>query len=71
MKIAITIVKVLMAITFGLIAGLAVMLLLPLLFTFALIKIIGGAATSIRYHKTKSKNVRRNKKTTPFIMADH
>jgi cell division septal protein FtsQ len=48
MKIAITIVKVLMAITFGLIAGLAVMLLLPLLFTFALIKIIGGAAASIR-----------------------
>ena len=40
MKIAITIVKVLMAITFGLIAG-------PLLFTFALIKIIGGAAASI------------------------
>lgn len=48
MKIAITILKVLMAITFGLIAGLAVMLLLPLLITFALIKIIGGAATSIR-----------------------
>ncbi len=40
--------KVLMAITFGLIAGLAVLLILPLLFTFALIKIIGGAATSIR-----------------------
>ena len=48
MKIAITILKVLMAITFGLIAGLAVMLLLPLLFTLALIKIIGGAAASIR-----------------------
>ena len=42
MKIAITIVKVLMAITFGLIAGLAVLLMLPLLFTF-----IGGAAASI------------------------
>lgn len=48
MKIAITIVKVLMAITFGLITGLALMLLLPLLFTLALIKIIGGAAASIR-----------------------
>lgn len=48
MKIAITILKVLMAITFGLIAGIAVMLLLPLLFTFALIKIIGDAAASIR-----------------------
>ncbi len=48
MKIAITIVKVLMAITFGLIAGLAVLLILPLLFTLALIKIIGGAAASIR-----------------------
>lgn len=48
MKIAITIVKVLMAITFGLIAGLAMMLILPLLFPFALIKIIGGAATSIK-----------------------
>lgn len=48
MKIAITILKVLMAITFGLIAGIAVILLLPLLFTFALIKIIGGAAASIR-----------------------
>lgn len=48
MKIAITIVKVLMAITFGLIAGITVMLLLPLLFTFALIKIIGGAVASIR-----------------------
>lgn len=48
MKIAITIVKVLMTITFGLIAGLAMMLILPLLFTFALIKIIGGAATSIK-----------------------
>lgn len=48
MKIAITIVKVLMATILGLIAGLAVLLILPLLFTFALIKIIGGAATSIR-----------------------
>ena len=48
MKIAITILKVLMAIAFGLITGLAVLLILPLLFTFALIKIIGGAATSIR-----------------------
>ncbi len=48
MRIAITIVKVLMAIAFGLIAGLAVMLILPLLFTFALIKIIGGAAASIK-----------------------
>ena len=48
MKIAITIMKVLMAITFGLIAGLAVLLMLPLMFTFALIKIIGGAAASIR-----------------------
>ena len=36
MKIAITIVKVLMAITFGLIAGLAVLLMLPLLFTFVI-----------------------------------
>ncbi len=48
MKIAITIAKVLMAIILGLIAGLAVLLILPLLFTFALIKIIGGAAASIR-----------------------
>ena len=48
MKIAITIVKVLMAIALGMMAGLAVMLILPLLFTFALIKIIGGAAASIR-----------------------
>ena len=48
MKIAITIVKVLMTIAFGLIAGLAVLLILPLLFTFTLIKIIGGAAASIR-----------------------
>lgn len=48
MKIAITIVKVLMAIAFGLIAGIAVLLILPLLFTFAIIKIIGGAAASIR-----------------------
>lgn len=48
MKIAITILKVLMAVTFGLIAGIAVMLLLPLLFILALIKIIGGAAASIR-----------------------
>lgn len=48
MKIAKTIVKVLMAITFGLTAGLAVLLILPLLFTFALIKIIGGTAASIR-----------------------
>ena len=48
MKIAIIIVKVLMAITFGLIAGIAVLLFLPLLFTFVLIKIIGGAAASIR-----------------------
>lgn len=48
MRIAITIVKVLMAIIFGLIAGLAVLLMLPLLFIFALIKIIGGAAASIR-----------------------
>ena len=47
MKIAITIVKVLMAITFGLIAGIVVLLNLPLLFTFVLIKIIGGAATKI------------------------
>lgn len=47
MKIAITIMKVLMAITLGLIAGLAVLLILPLLFTFVLIKIIGGAATKI------------------------
>ncbi|MYM13790.1 hypothetical protein [Muribaculum intestinale] len=48
MKIAITIVKILMAIILGLIAGIAVLLMLPLLFTFALIKIIGGAAASIR-----------------------
>lgn len=48
MKIAITIVKVLMTIAFGLIAGIAVLLILPLLFTFALIKIVGGAAASIR-----------------------
>ena len=48
MKIAITIVKVLMATILGLIAGLAVLFMLPLLFTFALIKIIGGAAASIR-----------------------
>ena len=48
MKIAITIVKVLMAIAFGLIAGIAMLLILLLLFTFALIKIIGGAAASIR-----------------------
>lgn len=48
MKIAITIVKVLIVITFGLIAGLAVLFMLPLMFTFALIKIIGGAAASIR-----------------------
>lgn len=48
MKIAITIVKVLMATILGLIAGLAVLLMLPLLFIFALIKIIGGAAASIR-----------------------
>lgn len=48
MKIAITIVKVLMAIAFGLIAGIAVLLILPLLFIFALIKIIGGTAASIR-----------------------
>lgn len=48
MKIAITLVKILMAIILGLIAGIAVLLMLPLLFTFALIKIIGGAAASIR-----------------------
>ena len=48
MKIAINILKVLIAITFGLIAGLTVLLMLPLLFTFALIKIIGGAAASIK-----------------------
>lgn len=48
MKLAITIVKVLMTIAFGLIAGIAVLLILPLLFTFALIKIIGGTAASIR-----------------------
>ncbi|WP_290088199.1 MULTISPECIES: hypothetical protein [Muribaculaceae] len=48
MKIAITLVKILMAIILGLIAGIAVLLMLPLLFTFALIKIIGGAAISIR-----------------------
>lgn len=48
MKIAITIVKVLMVITFGLITGLAVLLMLLLLFTFTLIKIIGGAAASIK-----------------------
>lgn len=48
MKIVITIVKVLMATILGLIAGLAVLLMLPLLFIFALIKIIGGAAASIR-----------------------
>ncbi len=48
MKIAITIVKVLMVITFGLITGLTVLLMLPLMFTFALIKIIGGATASIR-----------------------
>ena len=48
MKIAITLVKILMAIILGLIAGIAVLLMLPLLFPFALIKIIGGAAISIR-----------------------
>ena len=48
MKFAITFIKILMAIAFGLIAGIAVILMLPLLFTYALIKIIGGAATSIR-----------------------
>ncbi len=48
MKIAITIVKVLMATILGLIAGLAVLLMLLLLFTFTLIKIIGGAAASIK-----------------------
>lgn len=48
MKVVITILKVLMAITLGLTAGLAVLLILPLLFTFALIKIIGGSAASIR-----------------------
>ncbi len=48
MKIAITLVKILMAIILGLIAGIAVLLMLPLLFTFALIKIIGGAAASIK-----------------------
>lgn len=48
MKVVITILKVLMAIILGLIAGIAVLLMLPLLFTFALIKIIGGAAISIR-----------------------
>lgn len=47
MKFAITFVKILMAIVFGLIAGIAVMLMLPLLFTYALIKIIGGAAAEI------------------------
>lgn len=47
MKIAITIVKVLMSITFGLIAGIAVILMLPLLFSYALIKIICGAASKI------------------------
>jgi hypothetical protein len=47
MKFAITFVKILMAIVFGLIAGIAVMLMLPLLFTYALIKIIGGAAAKI------------------------
>lgn len=48
MKIAITLVKILMAIILGLIAGIAVLLMLPLLFTFALIKIIGGATASIK-----------------------
>ena len=48
MKIAITIVKVLMTIAFGLIAGLAVLFILPLLLIFTLIKIIGGTAASIR-----------------------
>ncbi len=48
MKIAITIVKVLMTIAFGLIAVLAVLFILPLLLIFTLIKIIGGAAASIR-----------------------
>lgn len=48
MKIAITIVKVLMAIAFGLIVGIAVLLILPLIFTFALIKIIGSTAAAIR-----------------------
>lgn len=47
MKFAITFIKILMAIAFGLIAGIAVILMLPLLFTYALIKIIGGAAAKI------------------------
>lgn len=55
MKIAITIVKVLMAITFGLIAGLAVMLMLPLLFTFALIKITAAQPPQSDNHKIQSK----------------
>ena len=37
-----------MAIILGLITGLTVLLMLPLMFTFALIRIIGGAAASIR-----------------------
>lgn len=48
MKVAITIVKILMATLFGLIAGITVVLMLPLPFTFALIKIIGGAAAQIK-----------------------
>lgn len=47
MKFAITFIKILMAIAFGLIAGIAVILMLPLLSTYALIKIIGGAAAKI------------------------
>lgn len=47
MKTAVTIVKILMAIAFGLIAGIAIVLMLPLLFTYALIKIIGGVAAKI------------------------
>lgn len=47
MKFVITFIKILMAIAFGLIASIAVILMLPLLFTYALIKIIGGAAAKI------------------------
>lgn len=36
-----------MAIAFGLIVGIAVILMLPLMFTYALIKIIGGVAAKI------------------------
>lgn len=47
MKVAITIVKILMAIAFGLIAGFTVVLMLPLLFLYAGIKIIESMASKV------------------------